>query len=197
MGFNQHSRVRGRVRVTERILSEPDTRGYRTVLCRAGEILSIAEAFRRRIPEEFLEPVGPAGQVAFAKLAEAAEHLGAEATEDEIRAAITEAEQAARDVDRQEQQAIDRQRVDNARRRNGGDTTAGDDQADDEEPEGFPRHRGGGFWELSDGTRTPQMTREDAEAAEAALHTPEAPDEEPEAADGEDAGGDDHDDEEA
>lgn len=49
-----------------------------------------------------------------------------------------------------------------------------DDEAGGEEPEGepteFPHHKGGGHWQLSDGTEVGPMKRAEAEEAEAALH---------------------------
>jgi hypothetical protein len=157
--FRQQGATKGRVRVTKRILSKKDKRGYQRVIAREGEILSVRDAFQRGIPESSLEPVGPGGKVAFAAL------KGARKKDADVDDVLARAERDLAGADRQALQEREQARADHVR------ASGGAQVADGEPAKEFPHHRGGGHYELSDGSVV--QGKEDAEKAEAALHDDE------------------------
>lgn len=154
MAFTQNSKIRttARVRVTKRVESKPDHRGRRQLLAREGEEMSAREALRRGIPERHLEGVGPGAKLVKTAVKKAAGSKDSDAAA----AALAEAEEQARKAAREEQQKAAGQRADGLR-----STPSAPDVT-------YPNHRGGGNWELSDGS-TFQGKKADAEKAEAAL----------------------------
>lgn len=90
--YGQTSLARGKVRVTARVTDprKPKAGEHSTLVAREGEELSIAEAYRRGIPEKVLEPIGPAGKVAMAayKDAEGDDGEKARAAEEAARAEL-------------------------------------------------------------------------------------------------------------
>ena len=156
MGFVHNSKVQpGRVRVTKRIMSDPDRNGARTLVARPGEEISLQEAVRRRIPDSALEAVGHGGELALSEYRKTVKR----SSDDEARAAAAAAaDQAALEAETAAQRARERKAAEAA-----GAAPAG----------GFPRQRGGANWELSDG-RIFTGTVEEAEEAEAALSGSEA-----------------------
>lgn len=134
-----------RARVTRRVLAEPDHRGRARLLAREGAIVTAQEAIRRGIPEDALEPIGPAAAVTLTRtripLGPARQDGRADSSEGDGEPRVTSHPSAA---------------------------SSGSDVADGT----FPRHRGGPWWELSNGKRF-QGNAQAAAEAEAALHEAE------------------------
>lgn len=164
MAFTQNSKIRqtARVRVTKRIESKPDHRGRRQLLAREGEEISAREALRRGIPEKHLEGVGPGADVTKAALKDAAKAKEDQERDELLANLDAEVRAAAAEQTRES----DEERSARARAERTGGLNPGAEP--DKE---FPHHRGGGHYELSDGSVV--QGKDDAEKAEAALHDDE------------------------